>query len=169
VLAFKKAAILFAALGVFGHGAVGQQATQSKAPVQPLPFNHKTHAATGLKCKECHPNPDPGDHMTLPATARCMACHATIAKEKPAIQKLAEFAKSKEPIPWVRVYSVPAEVYWNHRSHLMAGLECEACHGPVSQMEAMAKVTNVTTMNGCVECHRDKNAGTGCGYCHEEK
>jgi hypothetical protein len=98
-----------------------------------------------------------------------MACHVTIGKDKPAIQKLAEFAKSKEAIPWARVYSVRAEVYWNHRSHLKAGMQCESCHGEVSQMDTMAKVTKVTTMEGCVECHRNNNAGTGCGYCHEEK
>jgi hypothetical protein len=107
--------------------------------------------------------------MTLPATDRCMACHATIAKDKPAIQKLADFAKSKEPIPWARVYKVPAEVYWDHRSHLKGGMKCEACHGQVAQMDAVAKVTNVTTMAGCLECHRNNNAGTGCGFCHEEK
>ena len=98
-----------------------------------------------------------------------MASHVTIGNDKPAIQKLAEFAKSKDPIPWARVYSVPAEVYWNHRSHLKAGIQCEACHGQVSQMDTMAKVTNVTTMGGCVECHRNNNAGVGCGYCHEDK
>jgi hypothetical protein len=98
-----------------------------------------------------------------------MTCHLSIGKDKAAIQKLAEFARSKEPIPWVRVYSVPAQVYWNHRSHLTAGVQCETCHGQVSQMDMMAKATNVTTMDGCVECHRSNNAATGCGYCHEEK
>ena len=98
-----------------------------------------------------------------------MTCHLSIGKDKAAIQKLAEFARSKEPIPWVRVYSVPAQVYWNHRSHLTAGVQCETCHGQVSQMDMMAKATNVTTMDGCVECHRSNNASTGCGYCHEEK
>ena len=160
----RLAAFLFAALGAFA-----QQATQSKAPEQPLPFSHKTHVATGLKCAECHPNPDPGDHMTFPATARCMACHTTIAKEKPAIQKLAEFAKSKDPIPWARVYTVPAFVFWNHRSHLKAGLECDTCHGQVSQMDVTSKVTKVTSMDGCMECHREKNVDTGCGFCHEER
>lgn len=160
--AFRTIAFLSAALGAFA-----QQAAPPKT--QPLPFSHKTHTAAGLKCLECHPNPDPGDHMTFPATARCMACHITIAKDKPAIQKLAAFTKSKEPIPWVRVYILPAEVYWDHRAHLKAGQQCEACHGPVAQMDATVKTTNVTTMAGCLECHRNNNAGTGCGFCHEEK
>lgn len=144
-------------------------AQESRPPVQPVAFSHKIHTAVGLKCQECHPNPDPGDHMTLPAAARCMQCHATIASQKPEIKKLAEFSASKKPIPWVRVYSVPAMAYWNHRAHLSASLQCEACHGQVAQMDAVAKVTNVTTMDGCIACHREKGAGTGCGFCHEEK
>ena len=147
--------------------ALGQQEPQVNGLAQPIAFSHKTHSAV-LKCQECHPNPDPGDHMTLPAVSRCMACHTTIAKEKPEIKKLAEFASSKKTIPWVRVYSVPAMVYWNHRAHLTAGAKCETCHGPVSQMETIAEATNVTTMEGCVSCHRENNAGTGCGFCHEE-
>jgi hypothetical protein len=31
----------------------------------------------------------------------------------------------------------------------------------------MARVTNVTTMAGCVECHQQHNANTGCSVCHE--
>lgn len=138
-------------------------------PAQPLPLSHKTHLALGLKCQECHPNPDPGDRMTFPAATKCMACHVTIAKDRPAIQKLAEIAKAKEPVPWVRVYSVRAGVYWSHRSHLEAGLKCDACHGEVARMDVMAKVTNVTTMQGCIQCHRKSGAGTGCEFCHEGK
>jgi hypothetical protein len=106
--------------------------------------------------------------MTLPATSLCMSCHSTIGKEKPAIQKLAEFAAAKKPIPWVRVYSLPAAVFWDHRNHLKTGAQCEQCHGQVSRMDILVKATNVTTMDGCVGCHRDHNAGTGCGFCHDE-
>jgi len=138
-------------------------------PVQPLPYSHKTHLALGLKCNECHPNPDPGDRMAFPAASKCMACHVTIANDRPAIQKLAGYAKSKEPIPWVRLYSVAAGVYWSHRSHLEAGMKCDACHGEVAQMDTMAKVKNVTSMAGCIECHRKNHAETGCEFCHEGK
>src|ERR1700689_340261 len=133
--------------------------------VQPLPYSHKTHIAAGLKCASSHINPEPGDRMELPESPRCMACHSAVAKDHPAIQKLAEFAKSKQPIPWARVYVLSAGVYWNHRSHLEAGIQCETCHGQVGQMEVMANVTNVTTMAGCVECHKQRKAGTGCEFC----
>jgi hypothetical protein len=136
---------------------------------QPLPYSHKTHLALGLKCGDCHVNPEPGDRMGFPETSKCMTCHATISKEKPAIQKLAAFAASKQPIPWARVYAVSAGVFWNHRSHLEASVKCEACHGPVAGMEVMTMVTDVTTMTGCVNCHKQSKAGTGCQFCHEGK
>jgi hypothetical protein len=144
-------------------------ALKSEPPQQPIPYSHKKHLSFGLKCQQCHPNPEPGDRMTLPATATCMACHATIAKDKPSIQKLAEFAKSGQAIPWVRIYVVSSWVYWNHRSHLEAKMACEMCHGQVADLEVMTKVSNVTTMAGCIDCHRKNDASTGCRYCHADK
>jgi hypothetical protein len=136
-------------------------------PVQPLPYSHKTHLAVGLECKECHTNPDPGKLMTFPATTKCMQCHVTIAKNKPAIQKLAEFARSQKPIPWARVYTVLTGVSWSHRPHLEAGQKCETCHGQVAQMEAMSEVTSVTTMYSCLNCHEMNHAKTACETCHK--
>ena len=98
--------------------AQSKDPTKSESPAQPIPYSHKKHLAFGLKCQQCHINPEPGDRMTFPATSKCMACHVTIAKDKPSIQKLAQFAKSGQAIPWVRVYVVSSWVYWNHRSHL---------------------------------------------------
>jgi hypothetical protein len=71
-------------------------------PVQPIPYSHKTHLALGLQCQFCHSNPDPGNLMSFPAASKCMGCHATIANDKPAIRKLADFAKTHHPGPWVR-------------------------------------------------------------------
>ena len=135
-------------------------------PVQPIPYSHKTHLALGLECKTCHTNPEPGKLMTFPATSTCMSCHAAVAKNKPAIQKLATFAKSQEPVPWVRVYTVLPGVNWTHRKHLDAGIKCETCHGQVAQMDAMSEATSVTTMAVCISCHKPNNAPTVCQTCH---
>jgi Cytochrome c7 and related cytochrome c len=149
---------------------LAQEATRPPVgPAQPVPYSHKTHLLLGLNCKDCHPNPDPGNRMTFPAAKRCMACHDRIAKDRPAVKKLVEYARSGKPIPWVRVYAVPAEVYWNHRSHLAAGLECSTCHGEVPKMDAIAQVTNAASMEGCIECHMQRNVSTGCEFCHEDK
>src|ERR1700676_3605089 len=139
---------------------------QPSAPTQPLPYSHKTHLALGLQCLTCHTNPEPGRLMTFPATSTCMACHTTIAKDKPSIQKLATFAKSGQQIPWVRVYVVLPGVNWTHRKHLEAGMKCEMCHGQVAQMETMSEATSVTTMGVCIKCHAANNAPTVCQTCH---
>lgn len=136
------------------------------APAQPIPYSHKQHLAFSLQCKDCHTNPEPGNLMTFPATAKCMQCHQTIAKSKPSIQKLTQFAKSSQPIPWVRVYTVLPGVIWSHRPHLAAGIVCETCHGRVRDMDAMAEVTSVVTMYSCLNCHQQAQAKTACETCH---
>jgi hypothetical protein len=136
-------------------------------PVQPIPYSHKKHLSLGLDCKDCHTNPEPGKLMTFPETSKCMLCHVTVAKDKPSIQKLAEYSKSKQVIPWVRVYTVLPGVAWNHRTHLQGGVKCETCHGQVRQMEAMSEVTSVTTMYSCLNCHEMNQAKTACDTCHQ--
>ena len=135
-------------------------------PEQPIPYSHKTHLALGLTCATCHTNPDPGNLMTLPTTAKCMSCHHSVAANKPSIQKLASFSKSGQPIPWVRVYKVLPGVTWTHRKHLDAGMKCQMCHGNVAQMDRMSEATSVTTMGVCLNCHKEHGAPTVCSTCH---
>jgi ABC-type nitrate/sulfonate/bicarbonate transport system substrate-binding protein len=136
------------------------------APEQPLPFSHKTHVAMSLPCQLCHTNPTPGRQMAFPATATCMNCHATIVTDRPAIKKLAQYAKSHQPIPWVRVYQVLRGVTWTHRKHLQAGVPCENCHGAVASLDAMAETTAVTAMASCIGCHQARGASAACTVCH---
>lgn len=140
--------------------------TPPPAPAQPLPYSHKTHLALGLQCATCHVNPEAGKLMTFPDTAVCMGCHQAIAKDRPAIQKLQQYAASKTPIPWVRVYQVPDYVYWRHGTHLAAGVACADCHGPVAERDVIALETTVTTKIGCVTCHDRRQAFTDCSDCH---
>jgi len=169
-----------AALFLAASGAHAQQAPRAAAkqevpdnlaphpaPEQPIPYSHKTHVgALGLKCEMCHTNPDPGNQMTFPATSTCMTCHTSVAKDKPAIVKLADFAKSGQPIPWVRVYQVTPGVTWTHRKHVQAGMQCAMCHGNVGQLDAMAETTAVTSMASCISCHQSHNAPVACATCH---
>ncbi|HMF75917.1 MAG TPA: cytochrome c3 family protein [Bryobacteraceae bacterium] len=134
---------------------------------QPLPFSHKQHSTLGLKCQECHPNAGGGEHMGFPAASKCMACHVLIQKDKPDIKKLAEYAKSKEPIPWKRVYRLPDYVWFSHGTHLSAGAKCENCHGAVAEQAAIVKTTS-RFMQGCMNCHQQHNASVECQTCHEE-
>jgi hypothetical protein len=170
------ATLILVALGLNAHPAAQTQAAKQMVPdnpsehappAQPIPYSHKTHLAVGMECKDCHTNPDPGRLMTFPPTSKCMQCHVTIGKNRPAIHKLAAFSKSQKPIPWVRVYNVLPGVSWTHRAHLEAGVKCEACHGQVAQMDAMSEVTSVTTMYSCLNCHELNHAKTACDTCHK--
>jgi len=143
------------------------QPLKQVSPVQPLPFSHKLHAALQRPCQFCHPNPEPGNLMNLPTADACMTCHESVGKDRPAIRTLTQYARSNQTLPWVRVYVVPGFVYWSHRTHLDAEISCEQCHGKVSEMDAMSLATKVTTMAGCVDCHKRRKATTGCAACHE--
>jgi Cytochrome c7 and related cytochrome c len=137
------------------------------APEQPIPYSHKLHVGTlHLQCQTCHTNPGNGVLMTIPTASTCMTCHKSVATDKPAIRKLASYAQSGMPIPWVRVYKVTPGVTWTHRKHLQAGIACQACHGDVGQMAAMSEATSVTSMGVCITCHEMHQAPTVCSTCH---
>jgi hypothetical protein len=141
------------------------------AAEQPIPFSHKTHAgAAKLACQDCHPNPAKfGAEMGFPAASRCMACHVLIAKDAPAIRKLAEYAASKQPVPWVRVCELAKFVFFDHRFHLMNGAKCEDCHGPVSERDVTADELSATKMSFCQGCHTRMKAAGGCTVCHNAR
>ena len=158
-------------LAVFVWCGAAAQSTATKAapPAQPLPFSHKQHVSIGLTCKDCHAMPDPGDHATLPSTKKCMACHTTIKKDSPAIQKLAGFDKSGEEVPWKRVYRVPDYVFFSHKVHLTnAKATCETCHGAVRDRDVIRKEKDLS-MAACTDCHKASGASVECNYCHEPR
>lgn len=158
--------VLAGSLAARAQGSVGAPPGQPVAPVQPLPYSHKTHVALGLQCRNCHVNPEQGPLMTFPAAATCMTCHATVAADRASIQKLAAFATSGTEVPWVRVYKLPDYVYWTHATHIQSNITCEECHGPVARRDVIAQETNIVTMAGCMTCHNKRQVYTDCGDCH---
>jgi cytochrome c7-like protein len=158
--------VLAASVAARAQGTAGAPPARPAAPVQPLPYSHKTHVALGLQCRNCHVNPEEGKLMTYPAAATCMTCHATVAADRPTIKKLAALATSGAEVPWVRVYKLPDYVYWTHATHIQSSITCEECHGPVAQREVIAQETNIVTMAGCMSCHNKRQVLTDCGDCH---
>jgi hypothetical protein len=137
----------------------------AEAPEQPLPFSHKTHAGDlKLQCKMCHPNPNPGETMTIAAPPVCMQCHSAIKTDSPAIQKLAAYAKDGKQVPWVRIYEIPSWVNFSHRSHLQAQNTCDECHGKVVERDRLYREVDLN-MGTCMNCHAAKKASIDCGYC----
>ena len=84
-------------------------------------------------------------------------------------------AHPPRPIQWTKVHNVPDFVYFDHRPHVTAGVDCQSCHGPVENMERV-KQTGDLSMGWCVNCHRDANragvagkavkASIDCSACH---
>jgi len=140
----------------------------AKPPQQPIPYSHKTHLGLGLQCKNCHTNPDPGELMGIPETKVCMGCHQSVKTDSPHIQKLTEHHKQGRPMPWIRVYEIPAYVFFSHKAHTQAGATCETCHGPVKERDALWRETNIS-MGGCMECHTKYKASNDCGFCHQPR
>jgi hypothetical protein len=154
---------------LFAAALFGADDKAAPAPQQPIPFSHKTHVALGVKCLDCHPIRQPGFAAGLPKETTCMGCHVSMKTDSPHIQKLAQFNKSKQPVPWVKVYKVPDYVWFSHEVHYKeAKIECVECHGPVATRDVIAK-EKPTSMNACMDCHRQRNASNECDVCHDKR
>lgn len=138
-----------------------------EAPEQPIAFSHKKHVGElELECTTCHLYADQSKHAGVPAVQICMSCHEGVATDKPEIQKLAKYWEDKEPIPWAKVHEVKDHVYFTHKRHIKAGIECVSCHGEIATMDKVYRV-NSLKMGWCVDCHKSKGASLDCYTCHK--
>ena len=133
---------------------------------QPIAFSHQQHVGElEFDCQLCHPYARRGPVAGIPSVARCVGCHRVVQPQRPEIEKVLQYWEDAEPIPWVRVHSLPDHVRFTHKGHLRAGVACQSCHGDVSQMEATQQVEPLT-MGWCVSCHEERRASTDCLTCH---
>lgn len=96
-----------------------------------------------------------------------------ITKTSELLKPLVAAVENDEPIQWVPVAMVPDFVQYNHRPHIAAGLNCEDCHGDLSQM-GIYENPQVLNMGWCLDCHREKTKDDpekrlkllDCGTCH---
>lgn len=160
--------------GVFtpGHGSVLAAAKAyfggyAYHPAQPIAFPHKVHLAKGLTCQLCHTGVATGPDASIPNVKFCMACHQTIDKDKPIIQKVASYYRRGEDIPWVRVYeySPVSHLKFNHGPHIRAKVECSVCHGDMTKQTTAVRAVNLT-MGRCIDCHRQRHVSVSCETCH---
>ena len=169
-----RIAVLIGALSLFTLVAFGLYQTQLTS-AQPIEFTHKLHVGLGVQCLYCHPGALRGPSPGLPTQTKCWGCHQQIAKtqtsEKLAV--LVDYVRNNRPIEWVPVAQVPDFVHFIHRPHIAAGLNCETCHGNISQVE-IATNPQVMNMGWCLNCHKTRAANdpekltklTDCGTCH---
>ena len=176
----------------FEPGLAKSVVTVPSAPKQPIFFSHLIHAGSfQIACQYCHADARRSEYAGLPSVDRCMGCHKIIgAADNPEIQKIHEYAKRGEPIPWVRVFKVPEFTYFPHKAHVRASVACQTCHGPIERMRVVGADTGPSlmhdlksliglrkgspplTMGWCIDCHRrenhtrNTNAPLDCVTCH---
>ena len=142
-------------------------------PQQPIQFNHSVHVGFGVQCLYCHPGAWKSASAGIPTQTKCWGCHQQIPIKNQEQQKLADAVAKNEPIQWVPVFIMPDFVYFNHRPHIAAGLNCETCHGEISR-QTVAQPRPRLNMGWCLDCHRTRAADnevlltklTDCGTCH---
>ena len=150
-------------------------------PVQPIRFSHRVHAGlNGIGCAYCHAFVEHSPVAGIPSMARCQGCHKFVKedKEEPAltadIKALLKDIEDEKPIPWVRVHRLPDHVYFTHQRHVLAGVQCQECHGEVEKMDVVRQVAPLS-MGWCLSCHKRKQAErplerahlTDCVNCHK--
>jgi hypothetical protein len=145
--------IVGSALVVWALSRVGIH--QGYSPDQPIAFSHLIHAGDNkIPCLYCHYAARTSRHAGIPPTSVCMNCHNLLEKQTVEIEKLKEAAVQRRPLRWVKIHSLPDFVYFNHSRHLLSGVACQQCHGPVERMERMRQFAPLT-MGWCINCHRE--------------
>ncbi len=157
---------------ILGAAAYGLYLTQL-SPLQPIQFPHVKHISLGVQCLYCHPGALSGTSPGLPTESKCYGCHQQVAKTSPELDKLISYVKNDQAISWVPVFILPDFVYYSHRPHIAAGLNCENCHGEIGQ-EIVAAPQKMN-MGWCLSCHRTRFRDdpvmlaklTDCVTCHK--
>lgn len=156
-------AVMVAGLLVIGYF----RADAGVGPVQPIAFSHPIHAGgLALDCTHCHQWVEVSRYPGLPALSVCMECHESAATDRPEIQKLTRYWEDGREVGWVKVYENPWHVYFSHKRHVKAGVDCSVCHGDVTVQMPIRQVRSLK-MGWCVSCHRENGASTDCATCHK--
>ena len=138
-------------------------------PEQPIDFSHKIHAGDfGVPCLYCHTEARRSTSAGVPSVNKCVGCHTIVATDRPQIREVMRYWANKEPIPWIKVHDLPDFVYFPHKRHVLAGVECQTCHGPVETMERVTRLAPMK-MGLCLDCHKENAVENGldCWTCHK--
>ena len=155
---------------------------QGYAPIQPIHYSHRIHAGENkIECKYCHSSARVSKHSGIPSLNVCMNCHKSIyqvaeetlkeGKEEYGVDYNREIKKlyaavgwdeenqkytgESQPVEWIRIHNLPDFAYFNHsQHHIVGGIQCQECHGPVEEMEIMYQYSSLT-MGWCINCHRE--------------
>jgi hypothetical protein len=133
--------------------------SRADGPEQPIPFSHALHAGTyEIACLYCHQQADRSTVAGIPSVRTCLDCHRGLEGAAATQPQLIAAWEGQETIAWRKVYDLPDHVYFSHKRHVRVGVSCQACHGPVQEMERVRRVRDLT-MGWCLACHREARLG----------
>ena len=118
-----------------------------------------------MPCVLCHQTATTGETAGLPSAEVCMTCHQSVAAGSPVIRSVANYAKQRKPIPWVRVYRIQDFVFFSHQRHAGAKVACSVCHGQVCESDRLKQQIKFS-MKFCFDCHKTEKAAVKCNACH---
>jgi hypothetical protein len=150
------------------------QRARGYKPEQPINFSHVIHVQQNkMECQYCHWSVAKASYAAIPEVETCMGCHGALVagkseQGKKDIEKLKEYYKNGQPIPWVKVHVMPDYLKFNHKRHVKAGVSCQECHGQIPEMEKVERVSSMK-MGWCIDCHRQRGASIDCLVCHGHK
>jgi len=143
---------------------------QSTPPAveQPVAFNHRMHVEdVGLSCLDCHEYYESEVFSGFPPVATCAMCHEEAQGDSAAEAELVGLLSSGDSLAWKSLYLQPAHVFYSHRRHVVvAGIECDSCHDAIASSETPPSRASVLSMEDCLSCHEDQEAGVDCTTCH---
>ena len=124
---------------------------------QPLEFPHKAHLELEeqkLTCTSCHERAERDAVAGRPSTRKCLSCHTGGEAKSEEEKKLQAFGENGGEIPWRRVWRLPSDVFFSHRIHVAAKIECQTCHGPMDTLDRPPeRALKKLSMAGCIRCH----------------
>lgn len=169
----KRTFIVMAIMGFFGFFMIleiaygyGWHLYQAKRR-QPIAFSHRLHVGKqNIQCTQCHLYVGKSRHAGIPFVETCMQCHKDITTQSPEIEKLLSHWRDQKPIEWANIYRLPDFIYFSHKRHIMAKVDCSECHGKVERMETIRQVSSLK-MGWCISCHTAKGAPRDCWTCHK--
>ncbi len=147
-------------LAMAGLAVAWQQAGLS--PDQPIAFPHTIHVSKlSLPCNFCHIYVDISRHAGGAPRGK-MHVLSQVNRDGEGGDPEAHPVLRGEAAHriWNRVYSLPDHVYFSHKRHVKAGLDCSECHGMVGAMKKIRRVGSLK-MGWCVSCHRARGAPPG--------
>lgn len=128
------------------------------------------------RCVACHRGAWGGSAAIIPSAATCVSCHEAGMRARDDASPRLVLARAGDPagtptpedVPWVRINTMPPNVYFSHTAHVrFAKMPCTTCHQDMRALSSTPTVVRVFSMNDCLTCHEQKGASTDCLTCHK--